>query len=193
MGNQQTNVSRRELDNWRSRYNLPPDKASKMMKAFKEQKTKAGVINKDQFVQYMVLQASADEEFAKAIFASFDKDGSGTIDIREYMALVGVSFGDNMEEKLKASFDLFDEDGSGTLERREIEKMIELVIKATIRRSAPPGSTIVLPPTHKQDVDKMLDEIFEKVDTDKNGTLDFAEFKQGFLEHPDICQFFRQF
>merc|ERR1711862_830193 len=101
MGNS-LDVSKKEMNDWRKRYQLPKDKADRTIKAFKLQMGDNKHISKEKFVQVMTEQGSADQEFAEAIFHSFDKDDSGTIDIHEYMALMGVSFGGNTEQKLEA-------------------------------------------------------------------------------------------
>jgi hypothetical protein len=47
------------------------------LKAFKTQKGKDGLISKAKFIQVMAEHGAADEEFAAAIFESFDRDGNG--------------------------------------------------------------------------------------------------------------------
>lgn len=42
-------------------------------------------------------------------------------------------------------------------------------------------------------VNSIIDTVFEKVDTDKNGTLDIDEFIRGFSANPEVCSFFMQF
>eukprot|EP00005_Dracoamoeba_jomungandri_P007060 CAMPEP_0174275226 /NCGR_PEP_ID=MMETSP0439-20130205/59539_1 /TAXON_ID=0 /ORGANISM="Stereomyxa ramosa, Strain Chinc5" /LENGTH=194 /DNA_ID=CAMNT_0015367311 /DNA_START=30 /DNA_END=614 /DNA_ORIENTATION=+ len=186
-------LSKREKEEWIAKYGLPKDKAERTIKAFKTQMGKDKQISKDKFIAVMTEQGAADQEFAEAIFHSFDKDESGTIDIHEYMALMGVSFGGDTDEKLKASFELFDEDGNGELDREEVERMLTLVMKSMMRRASPPGTKIEISEKRKAEINRIINEIFEKVDVDHNGTIDIDEFKEGFKEHPDICNFFKQF
>lgn len=42
-------------------------------------------------------------------------------------------------------------------------------------------------------VNGIIDTVFEKVDTDKNSTLDINEFTAGFSANPEVCAFFMQF
>lgn len=137
-----------------------------------------------------------------------------TIDLREYMALMGVVFGGDIEEKLTgkipshfppppstltlgiASFKLFDEDGNGVLDRQEVEKMLVLVTKSVLRRRFPEQAKnpeFDIGDSNRDQLKTIVDEIFNKVDVDKSGTIDEEEFKAGFREHPKICQFFKQF
>jgi len=47
------------------------------LKAFRMQKGKDGMISKSKFIAVMAQHGVADEEFATAIFDSFDTDGNG--------------------------------------------------------------------------------------------------------------------
>lgn len=78
MGNTQGGVPKSEVEEWRKKYNLPPEKVKWTMKAFQGQKGKNNVISKAQFIEMMVQQG-ADEEFSRAIFDFFDKDESGIL------------------------------------------------------------------------------------------------------------------
>eukprot|EP01089_Gocevia_fonbrunei_P004293 TRINITY_DN1431_c0_g1_i2.p1 TRINITY_DN1431_c0_g1~~TRINITY_DN1431_c0_g1_i2.p1 ORF type:complete len:192 (-),score=47.63 TRINITY_DN1431_c0_g1_i2:96-671(-) len=191
MGN---TVPKSEIGDWKKKYNLPQDKVKLTFRAFKNQKGKNGEITKDRFIEVMTKEGAADEQFANAIFDSFDRDGNGTIDIREYMALMGVSFGGGVDEKLEASFQLFDEDGNGELDKDEVERMLCMVMKSMLRRSGQTsGGEPVLSKKRLKEIKKIVDEIFDKVDANKSGTIDLDEFKLGFNTHPDICNFFKQF
>jgi Ca2+-binding EF-hand superfamily protein len=104
---------------------VPKDKVDLTFRAFNSQKGKNGQITKEKFLDVMTKEGAAEREFAEAIFESFDKDSSGcvvalplfatfhfyspptshlsTIDVREYMALMGVSFGGTIGDKLEGN------------------------------------------------------------------------------------------
>eukprot|EP01090_Pellita_catalonica_P021253 TRINITY_DN7907_c0_g1_i2.p1 TRINITY_DN7907_c0_g1~~TRINITY_DN7907_c0_g1_i2.p1 ORF type:complete len:106 (-),score=20.40 TRINITY_DN7907_c0_g1_i2:142-459(-) len=42
-------------------------------------------------------------------------------------------------------------------------------------------------------IKKVVAEVFEKCDLDKDGSLSFREFRRGFKVHPEVCSFFNQF
>ncbi|ELR18137.1 EF hand domain containing protein [Acanthamoeba castellanii str. Neff] len=190
MGNAQQ-IPKRDLEDWKRKYNLPKDKVDLTFRAFNSQKGKNGQITKDKFLDVMTKEGAAEREFAEAIFESFDKDSSGTIDVREYMALMGVSFGGTIDDKLEASFRLFDEDGNGELDRQEVERMLILVMKSMLKKMSAPSEQVLK--AREAEIQRIIDEIFAKVDADNSGTIDLEEFKVGFKEHPDICNFFKQF
>ncbi|TEB13972.1 hypothetical protein C9890_0410, partial [Perkinsus sp. BL_2016] len=60
----------------------------------------------------------------KRLFELIDVDGSGSVEIKEF--LVGISSLTSAEpaEKLKLAFTLYDEDSSGTIETGELRKLI---------------------------------------------------------------------
>jgi len=70
---------------------------------------------------------------------------------------------DNVDE-LKAAFNVFDKDGDGTITAKEIE----VVMKAL-------GESV-----DRETIDLMI----ESVDTDKNGCIDFEEFKKMMKDGP---------
>ena len=80
------------------------------------------------------LQAAIDTNGARVIdaFRQWDKDGSGTIDVREfYEAVKGLGFGDVKMSEVKDLFKLFDKDGGGYVDYNELNRLLR-------KRSASP-------------------------------------------------------
>eukprot|EP00005_Dracoamoeba_jomungandri_P005160 CAMPEP_0174261336 /NCGR_PEP_ID=MMETSP0439-20130205/11370_1 /TAXON_ID=0 /ORGANISM="Stereomyxa ramosa, Strain Chinc5" /LENGTH=204 /DNA_ID=CAMNT_0015345793 /DNA_START=27 /DNA_END=641 /DNA_ORIENTATION=- len=204
MGND-LGIKKREVKQWKEQYKIPKDKVKLTLKAFRNQKGRDGTISREKFIEVMTEHGAADEEFANAIFESFDTDCSGAIDIEEYMALMGVTFGGSVEEKLEASFNLFDKDGNGELDETEVEEMLLMATRAVVRKQfnaskhtqtnkVATGQTQVdIPDQLKEKIKAIVATIFEKVDTDGNGSISKEEFQEGFTQHPEICAFFKQF
>ena len=74
-----------------------------------------------------------DEMALKTLFNIFDKDQSGSIELRELIS--GLSFlckGD-LKEKIRFVFNLFDVDKSGELDKSEIQKMHDYM-KSSVQR-----------------------------------------------------------
>jgi len=59
------------------------------------------------------------------LFNVFDRDGGGTIDMKEF--ILGISMFSNAapSDKLKLSFSMYDEDASGTIDNEELQLLIE--------------------------------------------------------------------
>mmetsp|Transcript_17911 Transcript_17911/g.19938 ORF Transcript_17911/g.19938 Transcript_17911/m.19938 type:complete len:203 (-) Transcript_17911:108-716(-) len=202
MGNK-TTLSRQEQAAFKKTYSLPRGKFKSMVKAFKrEAKQNKGKITREQFLNTYARHGIMDIELGNQVFDSFDRDKNGLLDIREYLSLMGVAYGGTLEQKLKASFEVFDKDGDGELSKDEIRDIIVIIIKQIERTRLREGSsnpyiTGETPVTIDKDgqakIEKMLNEVFDVVDTDGSGTIDEDEFITGFKKHGDVCEFFNQF
>jgi len=74
------------------------------------------------------------------------------MDVYEYMALMGVTFGGTIEQKLQASFEIFDKDGNGQLSKDEVRQMLIMVVKQVTRaqlkaKSKKVNNTLIFEPT----------------------------------------------
>jgi len=200
MGNETTKLTKEEQKEFERRYHLPEEKLKLIIESFKKQ-AKNGKITREVFVKIMANHGVMDAELSNQVFDSFDKNKNNEMDIHEYMALMGVTFGGTMEQKLKASFEIFDKNGDGVLSRDEVRNMLIMVVKQVTRAQlkAKKGERVTGETPVEIDkegmakIEQILDEIFNEVDTDKSGTIDMNEFIKGFSEHPDICGFFKQF
>ena len=89
----------------------------------------------------------------------FDQDSNGTIEFDEFVLLVSkMDGGDNEEENLKAAFEVFDKDGNGYIDREELKDIMKQL-----------GNNFT---------DQQISKMMEEADTDKDGKIDFGEFKQ---------------
>lgn len=89
--------------------------------------------------------------------------GDGVIDFDEFQSMMkkhSVSYDDEMRE----AFDVFDKDHDGTITAKELE----IVMRAL-----------------DENIDRdTIDLMIESVDQDRNGKIDFNEFKQLFVDGP---------
>ena len=112
-----------------------------------------GKLSLEELKKAVTLSGGLKIEYINDIFKSIDTDNSGNI---EYTEFISASIEKNIylnEEKLKDAFKLFDADGNGKISRAEIGKIL-----------------------HLDKNSKELDNIVVKLDTNKDGEIDFQEF-----------------
>eukprot|EP01107_Rhizomastix_libera_P004272 TRINITY_DN17307_c0_g1_i1.p1 TRINITY_DN17307_c0_g1~~TRINITY_DN17307_c0_g1_i1.p1 ORF type:complete len:194 (+),score=42.76 TRINITY_DN17307_c0_g1_i1:1-582(+) len=193
MGSASGKLTKEERDKFKAEYGIPEGMLNEMTKSFKKEANKDGKITKPKFLA--IFGQASTREFSDQLFGRFDRNGDGTMDIKEFLTMLGVTYGGSVDQKLRASFEMFDINNDGKLTQAEVREMFIMIVKQKWKMQNP--TTKTAPPEMNADelkvVDEIIQNVFAKVDTDKNGTLDMEEFTSGFSKHPDVCQFFMQF
>ena len=106
------------------------------------------------------------------LLRSFDQNGDGTIDIKEFMEIIeGGSKRDIIHKALiqrsgiRKSFKKYDSDGNGLITRDEFRKVVEDKYQARLRAD-------------------QIDQMMLNVDKNKDGTIDYEEFYKAFRYFP---------
>jgi Ca2+-binding EF-hand superfamily protein len=85
-----------------------------------------------------------------------------------------------------ASFHAFDKDRSGTLTKDELHLKVK-----TLLRVKKDGTART--PEELKDIDaevtKVIDEVFDLIDTDKSGSIDIEEYVRGFAGNAQVIDF----
>jgi len=127
------------------------------------------------------LGASPQSEALLALFAAFDVDGDGSIDLHELAAGISMWCRPGVD-KIRAAFLLFDADGDGSVDQSEMTRYLTSVFRvalasnADLQNAAAGAEPAALgEATAKQ--------VFEAADTDADGRLSYGEFEKWYASH----------
>ena len=118
------------------------------------------------------------KKLALYIFSKFDSTDDGVVDFQDFILLFSIFSKGSFEDRLNLIFKMYDMDEDGYIGRAELEYQVEIQSMAV--------GDLVQESIETQD-------LFDKLDSDRDGKISFQEFKNGVSNDLEICKAFNMY
>jgi serine/threonine-protein phosphatase 2B regulatory subunit len=123
------------------------------------------------YPDFLIAMQRDDSESSQRLFDLCDKDGTGEIDLREFILGLSQLTEATREDRLKFAFKLYDKDNSGYVDRDELTSIL--------KSSAPSGA---LP----QWISKRVGELYASIDLEPGSLIDLETFLKLAEKNPTL-------
>jgi len=131
-------------------------------------------------------------EFAEHVFSTYDTNGDGSIDFREFLTAMSVTSRGTMEDKLKWAFELYDLNKDGAITKDEMIELIGAIYKMfnkTDPNQSSPSAGNNSDQKECPSAEERTNEIFDLMDKNADSKLSFEEFLEGARKDSTLLQF----
>merc|ERR1712113_1216821 len=113
----------------------------------------------EEFIQALEMD---DNTISRQMFRVFDMDGSGSIELKEFIVVLSRYTSAAKSEKLKFAFMMFDEDGSGFIERGELLEMLR--------------ASFIVEGYSPEELEGRADDVFDFLNMSRDGRIAYEDF-----------------
>jgi len=161
------------------------------VKHFKEIAGGKDYITSEEWLGSFKDSSDTTKEIMKTVWEHADMDKNGKMTLDEYLMIQGFYQFGNMKQKLEACFALYDTSRDGKLQMDELEDCLRFLSRVTIEVNIKdPKELAEKKPQLEEQVKSLAKGVMELVDTDKSGTIEFAEFTEAFDKYPNLQTLF---
>jgi len=177
MGNKKSKLTPKDLSDLASLTDFTEREIRVWYKSFKKD-CPSGMLSLPEFEKlYKEFFPTGDaSEFAKHAFRTFDKNGDGTIDFREFMSALSITSRGTFDQKLKWAYSMYDMDNDGQVTKKEMLEIVTAIAKMTGEDTQEQAASL----------EEKVDKIFTKMDKDGDDQITVEEFKIAAKEDPSL-------
>ena len=112
--------------------------------------------------------------FSNLIFNTFDCDHDNKLNFFEFVTALSIVLHGNLEQKLRCAFKIYDSNSDGVIDKKEMKTAIDSIYELIGEDMKQLKRTRLS--------EKKVDEIFARLDTNKDGYITLEEFIKGYLD-----------
>ena len=120
------------------------------------------------------------KDFAKHVFRAFGGKENGSIGFKEFYKAFMLQTSGDLNEKIIFAFRMYDLDGDGEITKDEMLTIIRSIYKLL-------GPQVKMP-EHLNTPEKRTEVVFNQMDVNKDGNINFDEFLAGALQNSFIMR-----
>eukprot|EP00457_Paulinella_chromatophora_P020612 gb/GEZN01022700.1/.p1 GENE.gb/GEZN01022700.1/~~gb/GEZN01022700.1/.p1 ORF type:complete len:176 (+),score=45.33 gb/GEZN01022700.1/:29-556(+) len=156
-------ISQEDMAQAQKQCSFSEDELKRLFKKFKKlDKDGNGSLSIEEFMNIPELEHNP---LVRRVVETFDDDKSGEVDFMEFIKALSVfaTMEAKLEEKFKFTFRIYDVDGDGFISNADLYKVLKAMVGSNLSDTQ---------------LQQLVDRTIIKGDKDKDGKLNYSEFKE---------------